>query len=652
MAMQLRVTGWRYENIRGGIRDVVIDLRDDPRWTLIQMPNGTGKTTTMTLLRTALTGVELTPAEIADMRADDGAEEGLFELRLDIDGKPHRIQVILDFVGRTCGFNTIRAQEQSGGSEPGLHLPLALKRLLSPEFVKLFVFDGEFAKDIRAVGKDRTTTSIRTLYRLDQLDRLRKDITKLVADEQARASEVSNASKQQGLTRLSNSRDEAVALLKGLQKKQRAHVREEGEKRTRLEEVSRAIAVRNAQDERYRKRRAELDGELGEHESSIRELTTAALSAMRTPTKVSPALLTRLRTLGDRLTTLQLPKTISSEFFHELARSKFCVCDTPIGEKEKTAIIAGASRYLAEDQITVINRMKKTVRESDATGSEFGESAAELRKRLRLLRGVQQSLDSLQQEQVAGGDTELDALLKEQAELKRRLEELARDMEMLGTSDRTRQATLQASWKTNIGLCRAEVKVREGKLATATNTFNFVNAAQRVTGLVDKVAEDALERLRESVRVATNEKLERLAASEPLRVARIGTALELSSEGHSAKGGVSEGQSLSIAYAFLTSLLSQAPYKLPFIVDSPAVSLDVQVRREVGEIIPELFDQMIMFVISSERDGFADAFYARQDVRFITIWRDGATGSRMEEGLDAFRAFHSAEVVDAGGRER
>lgn len=648
MAMKLRVTGWRYENIRGGIRDVTIDLRDDPRWTLVQMPNGTGKTTTMTLLRTALTGVELTPAEVSDLRADDGAENGLFELRLDIDGKPHRIQVVLDFVGRTCSFNTTRAQEQSGGSEPGLHLPLSLKRLLTPEFVKLFVFDGEFAKEIRAVGKDRTTTSIRTLYRLDQLDRLGKDIAKLVAEEQARASEVSNASKQQGLTRLSNSRDEAVTQLKALQKKQRENTREQGEKRTRLEVVDGAIAARNAQDERYRTRRTELDGELEEHERNIRELTTLALAAMRTPTKVSPALLTRLRSLGDRLTTLQLPKTISSEFFHELARSKHCVCDTPIGERERAAIIAGASRYLAEDQITVINRMKKTVRESEATGTEFAESAGELRKRLRLRRGVQQSLDSLQQEQVAGGDLELDALLKEQVELKRRLEDLAKSIELLGTSDRIRQMVLQANWKTNVSLCRAEVKVREAKLATATNTFNFVKAAQRITALVDLVAEDALDRLRESVRASTNEKLERLAASEPLRVAKIGSALELSSEGHSTKGGVSEGQSLSVAYAFLTSLLSEAPYKLPFIVDSPAVSLDVQVRREVGEIIPELFDQMIMFVISSERDGFADAFYARQDVRFITIWRDGAEGSRMEEGLEAFRTFHSVDAPAAG----
>ena len=175
----------------------------------------------------------------------------------------------------------------------------------------------------------------------------------------------------------------------------------------------------------------------------------------------------------------------------------------------------------------------------------------------------------------------------------------------------------------------------------------FMKASESIGGLVDAVAARALENLRESVREATNAKLARLVKGEPLRVARIGTALELSSHGVAVKTGVSEGQSLAVAYAFITSLLSAAPYRLPFIVDSPAVSLDTRVRREVGDVIPELFEQMIMFVISSEKDGFADAFYSRDDVRYLTIWKDEGDASQMREGLDEFRRFHAEEKVKA-----
>lgn len=144
--MELRVVGWRYENIRGGIRDVSIAPDEGPRWTLVQMPNGTGKTTTMTLMRAALTGADFTPDEVTALRADDETEHGLFELRLVIDGKPYRVELHLDFVGRRASYTTTRAQLQGGGSEEGWQLPPLLRRLLTPEFTKLFVFDGEFAK--------------------------------------------------------------------------------------------------------------------------------------------------------------------------------------------------------------------------------------------------------------------------------------------------------------------------------------------------------------------------------------------------------------------------------------------------------------------------------------------------------------------------
>ena len=120
-------------------------------------------------------------------------------------------------------------------------------------------------------------------------------------------------------------------------------------------------------------------------------------------------------------------------------------------------------------------------------------------------------------------------------------------------------------------------------------------------------------------------------------------AIELGSSGLAAMGGVSEGQSLAVAYAFLTSLFEDAPYRLPFIVDSPAISLDVAVRREVGELVPELFDQMIMFVISSERPGFADAFYTRSGVRYVTLWRTSEEATEVSYDADVFRTFHDQD---------
>lgn len=55
--MRLTLLGWESSGLR--CPDMVIDFRKDgkaPRVSLLQMPNGTGKTTTLDLIKAALTG--------------------------------------------------------------------------------------------------------------------------------------------------------------------------------------------------------------------------------------------------------------------------------------------------------------------------------------------------------------------------------------------------------------------------------------------------------------------------------------------------------------------------------------------------------------------------------------------------------------------
>ena len=151
------------------------------------------------------------------------------------------------------------------------------------------------------------------------------------------------------------------------------------------------------------------------------------------------------------------------------------------------------------------------------------------------------------------GDTELERLRAEVGQLGRDLEASETKLEELTTRDPIRQRFLGATEENNIPLCDAEVRRCQEKLATATDTLRFVLQSERVKELVSAVATLALERLRERVRLATNVKLVQFVPSESLQVARIGGSLELGSGGLASKGGVSEGQSLAVAYAFLTS---------------------------------------------------------------------------------------------------
>lgn len=643
--MDVRLTGWKATNLRGGLRDVEIDLGDSPcRWTLIQMPNGTGKTTTMELLRATLNGMELPAKTVRELRADDHVEKGFFEARLLVDNKFYRLQLELDFRDGSATNWTVQERERGGGREEGRNLPLDLQTLLKPTLTELFVFNGELATDIIDLSKSTAAQAIRALYGLDTLDALSKRVDTLVELEQRRAAAITSAKERKGITQLQNAFDEVRRASERLEKQQRAtaaRLIEVERERTRLQDE---IQARMSEDAGIRAQLQALDDRQQEVDASTGDLSIQALEALRRPAYVHPTLLARLQNLGGKLYELKLPETISREFFNELADQERCVCGTLIGEHERHLILSGAKRYLAQDQISVINQMKLALRESQADPDELATTVNLLQTQLDERRRIKAEHDRLASEKIAEGDEILKKLNEDVATLSNEVITLSNTLERLTTKDPSRQRALRLTWESNQPLCEIELKMRETRLQTATRTRTFALQGEKLKAIVTGTSRRALDILRERVRTSTNDKLAQIFSTEKIEVAKIGGGLELRTVGLGAKGGASEGQKLAIAYAFLTSLLADAPYQLPFIVDSPAVSLDTANRRQVGDLVPDFFNQMIMFVISSEREGFAEAFYDRpNDVRYLTVTPMGGGTVNIAEGLDAFKAFHGRE---------
>ena len=647
--MDLRIQGWRYENIRGGMRDVEIDFGHvPPRWALIQMPNGTGKTTTMALLRAVLSGESLPASAVRDFRPDEDTETGRFELRLVIDGRPLRLELRLNYALGEATYWTTRAALSAGGVEEGRILPEELGRLITSDFARLFIFDGEMAKQIRNVGMDRAASAVRMLYRLDRLKELERRVDRLVTEEQARVAGVSSAQTPQGLRQLESrfqTAQEAVNRLEADEKRVRASIAA-GEKAR--EQLAAARTDRLRADQGLRDRLQKITEEQQTAERQIVDLSKRTLTTLRSPPMLHPRVLTRLRNLGGKMERLKLPKTMSAEFFEELAEHTECVCGRPIGAEERQAILDRAHEYLAENQISVINAMKLAVRHSEADPREVTDEVNALRSRLRTRHQLAQQLEELHERQIESGDDEL-ARLQSQAEaVERKLTADTEALTRLTVRDASVQRAMGLDWKTNLPLARAQRNERQEAWHTATNTRRFLVQARRTASLIRSIEEKAFDLLCERVRKATNTKIAAFLPSEAIRVSRIHGALEISTDRLAAKADLSEGQSLAVAYAFLTSLFEDAPYRLPFVVDSPAVSLDIAVRREVGELIPELFEQMIMFVISSERPGFADAFYGRPGVQYVTLWKETEDRTGVEFGLERFRTFQNPEPEPDG----
>lgn len=642
--MDVRVISWRYENIRGGLSGLNVNLGNPPkRWTLIQMPNGMGKTTTMHLFRAAFSGEQLEPEIVRSFKPTDEVKTGEFELVVTVGGQTYRITLALNYDAGTLSYHTARATAKSGGKEVGHVFPTELKSLLTPEFTKLFIFDGELARQIRDLKRDRASNAIRALYRLDKLREMSTQIDRLVLEEQQRSSAKTKAQTRQGLkalrTRMENARDKLSNLIKQ-QENLASMVEKAGERHKELENL---IHEHMAQHNDFSERVSKLEKERAAVASRLLQMSKTTLSELRNPAAIHPRVIQRLSELSQKMQQLKLPKTMSMEFFYELAEQPRCVCKRDIGPAEKEAILTCANDYLSEDQIGVVNAIKSAVRQFDTDGSIFSKRAKQLQSQIQEKQRLNGEWDRLQSERVEAGDEELEELISNKKDIEIEIEENTDKLDSLTCTDPALQRSYGVDENNNIPLCRANLNERMNALAEATGTVAFQKKAWRTKKLVQQIENRALDLIKYRLRDATNEKLKHFIPSEAIRVARIGGALELEADHLSSKQQVSEGQSLAIAYAFLTSLFEQAPYRLPFIVDSPAGSLDLEVRREVAELIPDLFDQMIMFVISSEREGFGDPFYTRDGVRFFTVWRDDSRITHICDELEFFKQFHSED---------
>lgn len=641
--MKVRIIDWSYRNLRIGQGDESINLCNPPkRWSLVQMPNGTGKTTTMELIRAVLAKQNFSVDQVQSFRATDDVVEGEFELSLLIqesDDDPeliHRITLTFDFEEGTHKYSTLRPAERGGGRESGRVLPEDFARLLSPNFIRLFVFDGELAKNIRDLDQKAADQAIKTLYQLDELGRLRYEVEEVVKHRQVAASGPTSKTRQ-GYSRHRNIVTKAQEVVHRLEKRLIGLETEKRKLDGELADIQKQIDEQIAGNEDLLLEQTQIENESDDIQSAMQNATSNAINAFRSPISLSSTVLSSLTYLGQTLTDARLPQSVSSEFFLEMALLDTCICGREIGEVERQTIAESKDKYLANDQISAISAMKNMLNTSRAPELTFAAACRVLAAKMED-RTVNENkkVRLLQKLEAQNGDFD-DSLEQMLDEKNSSLSKLDGQISILKTKDLVKQEMYGCTKSNNLPLAQKYLEECEKELITVTNSFRLSRQQKKLNDQLLRIEEEALSTLREVIRKETNKRLATLVQMEKLQVARIDGALQLTSDKVDKRTGVSEGQSLSVAYAFLTSLLAEAPIDLPFVVDSPAISLDLDVRREVSKIIPDLFNQMILFVISSEQADFADTFYDRDDTHFVCLRKSGEGGIDCVYGLDEFR---------------
>lgn len=628
--MDLRIKRIRYKNIRE-FKDLEIDFTrnsGDPRHiSLIQMPNGTGKTTTMDLIRTVLIGQDLDNNEEDELTVSNlepkefDAIEGSFEADFESQGDQFTFRLELDYETGEHQYRTIRPSEVGGGDMLGHSLPTQLRTVINESFANLFVFNGELTDDFVQTGKDEAENALKIVNYLNRLDEQKNKIEQEVEEKQ----EDESVTDERGYNNVKGRLDTAKEKLEELEERESSLEKEIRDHRQAVQSLSTERGEILAENQEQLEKDKRLEREIQELRNDIESSTNTLLERMRKPSKLHQRFNDDMGDLVDNMDNAELPKPTSQEFFTELSNRPKCICGREIDEEHAEKILDNAEHYLSEEDIGVLNLLKERLRNA-SDFDDYEDKFDDLESNREEFEGKKQ-----EKARVDLDDPDMNQRLQEITEEKKDEEDQKKKKEQelreLTSTDKNEREELGLNWKNNIHLCRQKVEQRTHKVREASNTVNFGKRADILEDIFEDFIDKYLTKLKEDQIEETNERLQKILGLSEVQIEDIDSSIRI--EG---KDDVSEGQRLSVAYAYLSTLFEDSAVNVPFIIDSPAVSIDYEKRAEVAPIISDLFDQLVIFVISSEREHFVSELDSG-DIEYCTVHRTEIPGE-VEKSLD------------------
>ena len=633
MPTELQILGWKSTGLR--CPDHEIDCTDNQgkphHMTFIQMPNGTGKTTTLSLLRAAMSGsgeqskLIWENQSINEFKKNESSVSGQFSLFLKLNEKRLTIIMEFDFQSNTVNYKTTFHTGQNSGFRP----PRELRRFMKPEFVIFFIFDGEQAQQLLDRNYTNAQTAVESLYQIHLLDQMADKV------DQYWDSETLNftARDETGFTRRRN-------LLNKWKNRRRTVLDE-------IEQIKAILSDANKELKHWNKKyENELDKEkiiakkVKEAQSNVDNLTNEVESKtkqvtdeMREPHALTRDFALMVGNLKSGLDRVKLPESAAREFFYELAEERECVCGREIDRDIKQIIRERAKQYLGSEDVALLNSMKTAI--WDAIGNSNTEAEQDLSQSVSMLVELVGELQEAQNDlaDLRNEADESDPAVKEASEkiadLQSEIRKYEQELSRYEGEDNIEKSNIEASQLENVNLEKlfSLVTIDQGiqKLEELVDeirkTIRLRKKRDELKRILKSSHSTAQRVIADEIREEANRKIVELMPYNNIRIKNIKKSLELEN-----KTSGSVGETLAIGYAFLSTLFNRAEqHKLPFVADSPVIPIDYDNRESIGELVPKLTDQFIAFIISPERERFLNSVktVCTSPIQYVTLFRKG-----------------------------
>ncbi|WP_397584897.1 hypothetical protein [Sphingorhabdus sp.] len=655
--MKIELAGWRSEGLR--CPDVDIDLRSQSGAvspiSLIQASTGTGKTTTTKLMKACLHGraSSWSADEVREFRRhNDPRSLGVFAVKLVIDGRPLTIEIELDYDEGSVKYRT--TSPDTGGMKMHWGPPIEVRRFLDKRFLDLFIFDGELAKGLLDPEQAQAEFAIDALCQLYLLDEIAR-VASEAWDREAKSASVTTGAGLKKQTELQR----AIYIRKDVLEKSRARAASDLVKiQADIASYEQRIRDRVSDDTTTRDRHAEAENTRVQAQADVEKFSIMLSQALRNPHALHPIVGSSLNYLKDNLDRLRLPENTSAQFFEEILQEKECICGREMDSSSITEIRLRSKQFLGEKQIGVINEIKSDIERyitnsSDIDPYETLTSICENLEQSRIrLKKANQQIASLEKQLIDAGDDKLEEWKDKLASSKQREDDLSgliklNDKEPDDEQLASRKDDQEILKSLSIPFLSRKLKEVEQRISEITETVALRDRTSLLKEILRSANEKAQMKIKSELLEVCNQRLKDVLVNDILQIDSIDRSLTLANQKRA-----SEGQTLSVGYVFLMSILSRGNHDFPLIVDSPAGKLSTEPRAKIGRLIPSLCAQFVAFTLDTERPGFVNALEeSGKSIKYLTLFRKTEGTSFLLKNLPEGEATQTDNSVVVSGQK-
>jgi len=611
--MKLNLLGWKCEGLRCPDFNIQLDYNESSSATFLQMPNGTGKTTTLGLLKRSLYKHDFKSTEIEQYKAKNSEykKEGLFQAKFSVEGKIFYTTIKFDFEKKT--YNYLSSLTDEGGQLSDFKLPEEIENIVDKELVDLLFVDLEL--DVKPMFRSHQTgaqEAIRKFCKINLLKNIINDFEEY--KNKKRKENVKSGNIQTEInteeTRINKILNKIIEVEKKVEEYKNYLNETENEYtegKRRLDEILENDAQHKNKIKEYENRRDNI-------KSKYDEILIKNFESIKTVGTYENTLKIEVNKFVNDLDEMGLPEEEVRIFFDKILKKENCICGELLTAEKIKIIEKEMNSFISIKEAGIITAIKAIVNENINK-----KEPVDLKLNSKKIQEYKQELDALNE------NIKLirDRALKDDMDLSKKIDSLE---ENRAIKREFLDKTINQEWKAkhneenteSLISLKEQKKIVEKKLAELSGTRDIEEKVLKLTEIIEEAMKAAENQISKEITIECNKKINIMLTKNPIFINSIEKNIVLDGQ---LEG--STGQEARIGIIFLLTILERSTIQFPLIVDTPVKGMDNAAKRRTAHFISELKSQFLCFVIDSDKPNFTDEFYNlnKQNSNFITAFR-------------------------------